>query len=196
MDMLRPVSLLPFLIATATVLCFSAHAQVRKCTGPDGKVTYSDFVCGANTAKETSVKTNANTVDASGYRQDAQRSKTAHAVDEAVQRDASKCKFSSFKNGDSKGQELAAAAKQECLDNIVAKVSGQPTSLDAYNFWKDHSTKTSAERQAALNRISAAANAQAIANSNRNAIGAATDKNANRTFTCKPSLYQNALDCK
>ena len=153
-------------------------------------------MCAGSTAHKAGVKTNANTIDASGYRQDAQRNKTAQAVDEAMQRDASKCKFSSFKNGDSKGQELAAAAKQECLSNIVAKVSGQPTTLEAYNFWKDYSTAKSADRQAALNRVSAAANAEAIANSNRAAIGAAADQNANRTYRCKPMDYQNALDCR
>lgn len=126
-----------------------AQAQVRKCTGPDGKVTYSDFVCAGSASKEDRVKTNANTIDASGYRQEAQREKTNQAVDAAVQQGASKCKFASYKYGDSKGQELAAAAKQECLSNLAAKASGQPTSLEAYGFWKDHHQIKSTQRSAA-----------------------------------------------
>jgi hypothetical protein len=149
MDMLRPVSLLPFLIATATVLCFAAHAQVRKCTGPDGKVTYSDFVCASNTSKESGIKTNANTLDASGLREDSQRYKTAGEVERAMQQGASKCKFAYYSIGDAKGKELAAAAKQECLSNIAAKANGQPTSLEQYNFWKDHHQIKSTQRSAA-----------------------------------------------
>lgn len=139
------------------------QAQVRKCTGPDGKVTYSDFVCASGASKEDRVKTNANTIDASGYRQEAQRNKAEQAADAAmqqrdaksqvatlaVQNGASKCEFASFKNGDSKGQQLAIAAKQECLENLAAKASGQPTSLEAYNFWKDHHQMQSAKRSAA-----------------------------------------------
>lgn len=126
-----------------------AQAQVRKCTGHDGKVTYSDFVCAGSASKEVRVNTNANNVDAAGYRQDAQRDKTAQAVDAAVQQGASKCKFAAYKYGDSKGQELAAAAKQECLNNLAAKTSGQPTTLEAYTFWKDHHQIKATQRSAA-----------------------------------------------
>lgn len=131
------------------VLIGPAQAQVRKCTGPDGKVTYSDFVCASGASKEDRVKTNANTIDASGYRQEAQRTKTAQAVDVAVQQGESKCKFAYYSIGDSKGTDLAAAAKQECLDNLAAKASGQPTSLEAYGFWKDHHQIKATQRSAA-----------------------------------------------
>lgn len=50
-----------------------AQAQVRKCTGPDGKVTYSDFVCAGNTASESRVKENANVIDHSGMREQAEQ---------------------------------------------------------------------------------------------------------------------------
>lgn len=134
-----------FLAASSLLTC-AVEAQVRKCTAPDGKVTYSDFVCGGNTAYETGVKTNANTVDASGLRQESAKYKTAEAVDQAMQQGASKCKFAYYAVGDSKGQDLAAAAKQECLSNITAKATGQPTSLDQYNFWKDHHQIKSTQR--------------------------------------------------
>lgn len=37
-------------IVTTVLLCANAHAQVRKCTGPTGQVTYSDVSC-VNTSK-------------------------------------------------------------------------------------------------------------------------------------------------
>ena len=37
-------------IAASLLLCIDAQAQLRKCTGPDGKVTYSDVAC-ATTAQ-------------------------------------------------------------------------------------------------------------------------------------------------
>lgn len=126
----------------------SLHAQVRKCTGLDGKVTYSDFVCSGNTTKETSVKTDANTIDASGFRQDGQGHKTSEAADQAMRQGAAKCRFSYYAIGDTKGKDLAAAAKQECLSNIEMKASGQPISLEAYNFWKDHHQIKSTQRSA------------------------------------------------
>lgn len=185
-----------FILFVATLLFLvTAQAQVRKCTGPDGKVTYSDFVCAGSTVNETSVNTNANHLDRSGERREVEKFKTAEMVEQATHQGASKCKFSYYAIGDSKGKELAAAAKRECLNNIAAKVTGQPTTLEAYNFWRDHTTQKSADRQAALNRASAAANAQAIANSNRDAIGAAAAQNANRTITCKPT-YLNSLECR
>ncbi len=122
----------------------SLQAQVRKCTGLDGKVTYSDFVCSGDTAKETGVKTDVNTIDASGFRQDSQRDKTDHLM----QQGASKCKFSYYAIGDTKGKDLATAAEQECLSNIAAKASGQAISLEAYNFWKDHHQIKSTQRSA------------------------------------------------
>ena len=130
------------------MLIASAQAQVRKCTGADGKVTYSDFMCSSSTSNETGVRTNANTIDASGLREDSKRYKTAEAVDQAMQQGSSKCKFAYYAVGDSKGQDLAAAAKQECLSNIAAKASGQPTTLEAYNFWKDHHQIKSTQRSA------------------------------------------------
>lgn len=34
------------MLIAALLLSTTANAQVRKCTGPDGKITYSDFLCG------------------------------------------------------------------------------------------------------------------------------------------------------
>jgi hypothetical protein len=167
-----------------------SQGQVRKCVGPNGKVTYSDFLCAGGTASETNVRTDANTIDSSAYRQKAQKMKSEEEVGKAMQLGASKCKFTYLAIGDAKGKELALAAKQECLDNIKAKATGQPTTLDAYNFWKDHSSQKSAERQSAITRAGAAANA----NATQQAIERAGSANRG-SFTCKPNLLGNALDC-
>lgn len=172
-----------------------ATAQVRKCTAADGKVTYSDYVC-ASAATENNVKVNPNTIDASGLRQQARQTRTENEVAEAIQQSSGQCRFSSYVYGDSKGKALAAAAKEECLRNIAAKVSGQQTSTDAYNMWKDHSTQKDANRQSAITRAANAANTQAAATANQNAINSLSNQINNKTYTCKRNLSGTALDCK
>jgi len=183
-------------ITISAVLTGTAQAQVRKCTGPDSKVTYSDFACNAGTAKESGVVTNANTLDGSGMRQDASRVRQGEATDKALREQSSLCKFSYFVQGDEAGQALAAAAKQECLTNIRARVTGEPTNLEAYNRWSDHFDKKSAGRQAAITRAANAANAQTIANSNRDAINGLSRQIQNKTYKCAPNVMGNALECK
>lgn len=57
------------LIVSALLLALAGGAQAaHKCTGPDGKVTYTDALCDKDTAKEATVQTGANTIDSSGYR--------------------------------------------------------------------------------------------------------------------------------
>jgi hypothetical protein len=155
---------LTILMATA----FAAHGQIRKCIGADGKVTYSDFVCAQNTSNETAVRAGHNTIDSSGYRQEARRMNDDKAVNAALQTDGEKCKFSYYVSGDAHGKTLADSAKKECLNNIKAKTLGQPTSLEAYGFWKDHSTQESSNRQAAMSRAAAAAGSNNIVNSINN----------------------------
>lgn len=141
---MRPLQL--FVLVALLSIAGAGSAQVRKCTGLDGKVTYSDFICGAKTAKEDAVTTHANTVDASGLREKAQTMRTDDAIQNAMARESGQCKFSYFAVGDTKGKALAAAAKQECLDNIAAKASGRPGSTQAYAMWKDHSSAKTTER--------------------------------------------------
>ena len=58
-------------ILLLAALISPAQAQVRKCTGPNGKVTYSDYVCAGNTASESKVEGRANRLDNSGSREQA-----------------------------------------------------------------------------------------------------------------------------
>lgn len=124
------------LVLSAAMTCGSSFAQVRKCVGPDGKVTYSDYVCKSTAMKESSVKLNENTLDGSTMRDEVRKNKDNEAADSAVRSGA--CKFDYYKYGDETGASLAAEAKRECLANIVKKRNGEQTSDDAYNRWKDH----------------------------------------------------------
>lgn len=133
-----------------------AQAQVRKCIGPDGKVTYSDFICSGTTVHEKEVKTNANTIDASGSRKDVQRfeadeqkARTNDRIAAGMQNPPTECKFSYYTVGDEKGKVLAANAKEECLRNLEAKKTGQAVSLEQYNLWKDHRQISETQRSRA-----------------------------------------------
>jgi hypothetical protein len=62
-------------LALVLVACVS-HAQVRKCVGADGKISYSDVIC-AGGASEKGVRTDANTIDTSGFRKQAEQDKAS-----------------------------------------------------------------------------------------------------------------------
>lgn len=138
--------------ATLILVVCTAQAQVRKCTGPDGKVTYSDFICGKDTARESQVSTDANTIDSSGFRQEAQNNRAEKIRADAKQSGSKKCTFNYYSMADSKGKELAEAATKECYSNIVAKETGGPSTLDAYNMWKDHHDMVANKRNAAASK--------------------------------------------
>ena len=192
---MRPIRLLLMIAITWVVASGFASAQVRKCTAADGKVTYSDFVC-AGASAENGVKVNQNTIDASGLREQARQTRQENEVAEAMQQRSGQCKFSSYVYGDAKGKTLAAAAKEECLRNIAAQVTGQQTSMDAYNMWKDHSTQKDANRQSAITRAANAANTQAAVTANQNAINGLSNQIQNKTYTCKRDFSGTALECK
>lgn len=58
------------------VLVAGAHAGINKCTGPDGKVTFSDGLCPSTSGSEK-LRERANTLDSSGSRQQNQTSSNA-----------------------------------------------------------------------------------------------------------------------
>lgn len=185
------------LIVTTLLICFAAQAQVRKCTGPDGKVTYSDSLCSGNTSRESAISTNANTIDGSNLRREGQRIRADEETANAMQNAPPECKFKSYKNNDSKGKALADKAQLECVRNIKLAKEGLSTSKEDYALWRDHYDQTTSVRQGNLNRAVAADNAGRIARSNEAAIqDGGRNKTENRRFTCKPNILGTALDCK
>lgn len=163
-----------FFIATLTLLSGAVDAQVRKCTGADGKVTYSDFVCESNTVKEAGVKTDVNTLDGSSARKDAANYRGGLSAEADLARNPKQCNFPRFTYGDEAGKLRAAAAKQECLDNVRKKYTGEPTSEYAKNAYKEGFDRESTRRENALAR----------------------DAVANRVYTCTPNRVGNTSTCR
>jgi hypothetical protein len=198
------------IIVAALLLSFGSQAQVRKCTGPDGKVTYSDVLCTNPSARESSVDTSANTLDHSGLRKEAQRMRETEELDALATNTPRECRFKFHAYGDPKGKVLSEKAKNECIRNIVAAKQGKPTSMDAYALWKDHFDQTATSRRAIAQQIGDAENARRIAASNESAIQDAGRKNErairevgkniesklDRPMTCTKSPLSNDLICK
>lgn len=184
--------------ALALGVCFASNAQLRKCVGPDGKVTYSDVVCTGNSATHN-VKLHDNTLDTSGLRAEGQRIEQNERYASLMQNPPQECRFKSYKNNDQKGKALADLAQQECVKGLLSG-NNQSGATPAYDRWKDHYEQTTSSRQAAINRAGAADNAAAIARSNataiQNAVNAANRNAENRTTTCKPNLMGTALECR
>jgi len=172
---------------------------LRKCTGPDGKVTYSDVLCNSSSSTGSIKNADGNSLDTSGFRREAQglraREEKALAEDEmsdAMRNTPAACKFSYHSVGDEKGKVLATNAKRECIENILAAKRGQSESMEHYSLWKDHYDQTSNRRQAALTRANSDANARAT----QQAIDSASRKAENKTFTCTPNGLGKAMDCR
>ena len=131
----------PTTFAISVVMIFAMNdssAQLRKCVGPDGKVTYSDTLCSSTAIQKSDVKVYENALDSSEARTAVESVKKKELADQAIQQGSGTCKFEYYAIGDSKGKEIARAAKQECLNNLAAKATGQSTSDEAYTRWRDH----------------------------------------------------------
>lgn len=143
------VGLATVFIAACTLFAGAAHAQVRKCTGPDGKVVYSDFVCAGNTVKETGVSSGGNSVDASGLRDASKKMRGEKAIENALLNNPQECSFPAA-GKDEKGKTLATSAKDECLANIAAKATGGTTSKEAYAAWKEYHDSAVSRRNSGI----------------------------------------------
>lgn len=103
-------SILLLIATTSLLLCTGAQAELRKCTAPDGKVTYSDAACPDSTASERSVETRGNTLDGSELREKAQRDRAAAAQSEAREREQAAAESHTRQQAQA---QAAAVAKQE-----------------------------------------------------------------------------------
>lgn len=54
-------------VVVLLVASVNAHAQVKKCTAPDGKVTYSDILCNSSSTTMSIKNPDGNTVGNGGY---------------------------------------------------------------------------------------------------------------------------------
>lgn len=193
-------------VVAMLLLCANTQAQTRKCIGADGKVTYSDVVCDARSSSQSTINTNANTIDHSGLRRDAENMRQEKASADIEQRanllrqsNPAECRFRFHKYGDEIGKARAQNAKEECIQNLARGTSNR-TAADTSN---EHLESTSQSRSRALDRAQAAENsrqdrAQATENSRKieGAIDSLSRKIEDRTVTCKPRPYSKELDCK
>ena len=186
------------LIVATLLFCTNAQAQLRKCVGVDGRVTYSDVMCSTDSTSGTIKNPNGNTLDASGFRQHVQKSNAEKEAEEqrlaaaARQSPPQECKFAYFSIGDEKGKRLSANAKAECLQNNEAKLQGQPTSLEHYTFWNDHHNRKSNSRQAAIAQAQSNVNAWATQKAIKNAVS----DSENKIFSCTPNGFGTGLNCR
>lgn len=116
-------------------LAGTAHAQVRKCLLPDGKVTYSDVLCNKDVAKQADVNLVANTVDKSPARAEVRKFAMEKLITQARQKEPNRCKFSVEPSIQGDGSQLAEAATHECFSNILAEQTGNPQVNDAFERW-------------------------------------------------------------
>jgi hypothetical protein len=131
------------------LICATSNAEVIKCQGSNGSVTYSDVGCGS---PGKSINTDFNNLDTSAIRKQAAAASLKESIQQAEQGASAKCKFSSYAIGDAKGKILAQEARDECLRNASAKLQGNPIETSARDAWKEQQASVSQRRQAAATR--------------------------------------------
>lgn len=184
------------MLLLALLFPLMCNAQVRKCTGPDGKIVYSDFICSTGTVKEVTVRTDVNNLDHSGLRKEGRRIQETEELADLTANTPNECRFKYY-IGDLRGKAMAAKAKAECIKNLVAVKQGTPTGTEAYSQWKEGYDQTGIDRRAAVARASATNNANMITNSNQRAMEELGRK-IDRPTTCTQNTFSvtPSLTCK
>jgi hypothetical protein len=106
---------LPSLIA-ASLLCLvgaSTHAQTFKCTGADGKVTYSNLACPDSTQSVRPVDTSGNTLDGSSLREKAQKDRADAAQTQDKEREQAAAEAGQREQAQARAAETAQKAEQD-----------------------------------------------------------------------------------
>ena len=150
----------PSLIAASLLaisLAATAQAATRKCTGRDGKVTYSDVVCPERTQSERGVETGGNTLDASELRERIHKDKAA--AEQAAAQERERVAVESRLQQQAQAQ-AAQAARQDALNaerdalayaNCVREVERQsPTEGLKAELFAACRTAGSSQRQSSM----------------------------------------------
>ena len=173
-------ALLPLLLST------HAHAQPRKCTAADGKVTYSDVACPGSTATERTVETRGNTLDGSGLREQVQKDKEAVAQKEtqeqeratlaATQRQMAQTQAAETAKQDAMQAQRDQAASAACVRDVERHQVEETLKAELYAACR---TAGASQRQT---RVTDAALQECIRNVER--TGAAPWDKARQTAVC------------
>lgn len=143
-----------------------AQAEVVPCREADGRVIYREAPCSDTSQRRSSVaprpahivtvpdpiapKPASRVTIAPGITLEMPQASNTPPQPGAA---PAQCQFKYFGFGDAKGKALADSAKQECLENIEHKHAGRPTSLQAYNMWRDHFSSERDHRNAVMDRV-------------------------------------------
>ena len=138
------------LLLLATLAGATAHAQVRKCILPDGKVTYSDVLCTHDVAKEADVNLTANSADKSPVRAEARKFAMERLITQTREREPNKCKFSIEPSIKGDGKQLAEDATHECFYNMLAVQTGGPQQNEAFERWFENQQLAEGKRNASV----------------------------------------------
>ena len=179
----------PFLLIAALLpllLCTAVQAQTRKCTAPDGKVTYSDVVCPGSTASERTVETRGNTLDGSGLREQVQKDKEAVAQKEtqeqeratvaATQRQIAQTQAAETARQDAIQAQRDQAASAACVSDVERQQVDETLKAELYAACR---TAGASQRQS---RVTDAALQECVRNVER--TGAAQWDKARQTAIC------------
>lgn len=183
------------LIIAIVAFCAPSAAQVRKCIGAEGKVTYSDVICSSGAASTVVRNLDVNNIDNSGFRREVEAVNAALENEKLRQNPPLECQFR-FHPRNEKGKVLAYMAQEECIKNLLTQRNGAPASTLNYSMWKDHYDQTDSRRQAAANRAVSSMNAQEISRSNSAAAQRSLGVQGDRKLTCKPNITRTALICE
>ena len=123
-------ALLPLLLST------HAHAQPRKCTAADGKVTYSDVACPGSTASERTVETRGNTLDGSGLREQVQKDKEAVAQKETQEQE--RATLAATQRQMAQTQAAETASKMLCKRRETKRPVRRVCAMSSAIKWKKH----------------------------------------------------------
>ena len=181
------------LIISLAMTC--ANAQVRKCVGPSGKITYSDSLCESGNSTTVVRNLEANNLDNSGSRQQVEAAAVERNREEIIRNPPIECRFKSHSR-DEKGRALANRAQEECIQNLLAKQKGGSKNNGNYELWKDNYDQISARREAAANRAVSSMNAQEIARSNSALNNRAMIVQPDKTLVCRRGVLGDTLNCK
>lgn len=119
------------MVASLLAVGASANAQLQRCVAANGHVTLSDSSCPAGTVSARTIVPRDNTLDSSGFRQQAQRDQYRSAQ-EALAQDRLNADIERHRARDRQTGERrpSAAADASAIDNCIRDVERQPATQD------------------------------------------------------------------
>lgn len=121
-------------VAFCLFACSSAHADLKKCIDPQGKVTYSDVACLGGSVPMRATNAMANTVDGTGFRMEVHKeaSERERIAQEDLNRRQLQAQASEKSSQTAAAADKAAVAYANCVRDVERQ--GAPESVKAELF--------------------------------------------------------------